>query len=239
MAFINEDVAIAGGRGGYAYPVYGGGGYGYGAEGGSFGIWGILLAVIVLFLLFKDGFGKGHGGYGDGIYVNSFDRFGGGYGGNCAYDCKPKMVIDMSNCEVDKDLWKVDADLKECCCKQIEATHCEGEKTRALIEANYIQDLRDKLAEKAVEVQSLKTQAYTDAKFDSLYGKLNCYDRENDKEYCKLNNKIDMLICETPKRPPIWCEGITPNTHHTDCRHDDFPRRGFRNDCCNDCNSCC
>lgn len=222
--------------GGYGY---GGGGFGGGAFGGCFAM--IILVVVVLWLLFRqdrnDGYGNCGGGYNMPYpYPYPYPPYAFGSNCNSPLDCKIPMAPDMSNCEVDRDLWKVDADLLKCCCETKEVVHCENEKTRALIESNYVQDLRDKLAEKACEVQSLKTQAYTDAKFDALTSKLSYYDKENDKEYCKLNNKIDALMCEIPKRPPIWCEGITPNTHHTDCRHNDFPRRRH---CDNDFNCDC
>lgn len=221
-------IGVPYGRGGY------GGGEGTGFGGGS-GLWCIIVFLIVAWLLFRqdrnDCNGNNYGG-GSMPYpypAYPYPPYG---GGNCCspLDCKIPMTPDMSNCEIDRDIWKVDADLLKCCCEEKEVTHMEAEATRALINANTMQDLRDKLAEKACEVQALKTQQYTDSKFDALNAKLCKEDHETDKQFGYINQRFDKLFCELPMRPPVWCEGITPNTHHTDCH--DFPsRKGCGNDC--------
>lgn len=209
-----ETQIIGGGYGGYGY---GGGGY-----GGSWCI--IIIFFVIAWLLFRDGHKDGYNG---GAYGMPYPYPPYPYGNcNSPLDCKIPMAPDMSNCEVDKDLWKVDADLKECCCKEIEATHCEGEKTRALIEQNYIQDLRDQLAAANSEKAALKSEMFTEKKIDQVLAGLGCLRNDVDKQFCKTDAEIAALSCEIPKRPPIFCEGTTPNTHHIDCH--DFPRRrGF------------
>lgn len=50
------------------------------------------------------------------------------------------------------------AQLAECCCAIKEATHAEGEATRALIQANTIQDLRDKVADRDRDLMTANFQ---------------------------------------------------------------------------------
>jgi hypothetical protein len=170
---------------------FGGAGYGgYGFGGG--GIAMILLVVIVLWVLFRDGHGKdGHDGFG----------FGGNFGG-CGPCVRPSF-LDESNCEeekhITKDLWKVDGDVKDQGCKDREATHYEGETTRALIQSNYIQDLRDKLAEKNSEVLTLKSEAFTRSEIAGVMGAIG-----------KVNHDLERLDCQMLKRPPEWGHAVTP-----------------------------
>lgn len=227
-----ETQIVGGGYGGY-------GGGGFGGFGGCFSM--IVLLVVVLWLLFRDGRGNdgncnNYGGYGMPYPYPPYAPYPVG-GGNCCspLDCKIPMTPDMSNCEIDRDIWKVDADMLKCCCEEKELIISENAKTRDLINANLLAELKEKLCEKNSEVQALKTQAYTDAKFDGLYAKMACYEKGNDMQYYKLDNKIDALICETPKRAPFYACGTTPNVHNIDCH--DFPRRGKFNDC--DCGCGC
>lgn len=192
-----------------------GGGYGFG--GGMFAM--IILLVVVFWVLFRnDGHRDGYGGgYG----------YGAGFGG-CGPCVRPSF-LDESNFEEERNinskLCKIELEQQACCCKEIEATHCEGEKTRALIEQNYIQDLRDKLAAAEMEKLTLKQEMFTEKKFDMVLGAI-----------AKTDRDIDCLKCELPKRPPVFAECITPDTHHIDCDHrGDFRRRGrcdFDDFCC-------
>jgi len=177
----------------------------------------ILLVVIVLFVLFdrKDGHDGGHrdGGYGYGPMPYGF--------GGCG-PCVQPTYKDESNWELEshtKDkLCKIELEQQMCCCKEIEATHCEGEKTRALIEQNYIQDLRDRLTESNMKNMTLKQEMFATAQTGMINNKIE-----------KVDEMVERLMCELPKRPPVFAECVTPNTHDIDCRRDDF-RRG-----CNDC----
>jgi hypothetical protein len=76
--------------------------------------------------------------------------------------------------------------------KEYEAIRGEGEKTRILIEQNYIQDLRDKNAEKDRIIQKLESEGFTTA----LYG--------------KLMGEIADIKCHMPKRRPEWAMTVTP-----------------------------
>ena len=50
------------------------------------------------------------------------------------------------------------AQLAECCCSLKEIAHAEGEATRALIQANTIQDLRDKVADRDRDLMTANFQ---------------------------------------------------------------------------------
>ena len=181
--------------------------------GGLFGgAWAmIILVVVVLWLLFKDGHRDGRGdGYGYGQpYVAA----------NCC-GTRPTFY-DESNFEEERNingkLCCIDKEVIEQGCKDREATHCEGEKTRALIEQNYIQDLRDKLAEKNSEISTLKSEAFTKAEIGGVMAAI-----------CKTDVKLEQLGCEMLKRPPVWGEAVTPVTREFECR---TPKRS---NCCFD-----
>jgi hypothetical protein len=156
-----------------------GGGYG-GFGGGGWSV--MILFFVIAFVLFRrDGFDGGH-----------HDGWGGRGGCDGCGPCVRPSFIDESNYQeernIDKKLCEVDKDV-----------HADGEKTRALIEANYIQDLRDRLSEKNAEVLTLKSEAFTTAKFDQLAAMIG-----------KTDTAIDRLACEIPHRPPVWADVRLP-----------------------------
>ena len=168
-----------------------GGGFGVGGFGGG-GAWSmIILAVIVLWFL-RDGRGFGNDGRG----------YGNGYGDGCYHPMGRPYFPDESNYEEERNI-------NDKLCKLQEVEHSEGEKTRALIEANYIQDLRDKLADKNAEVLTLKSEAFT----AGLFG--------------KLDSKIEHLACELPKRPPVFSTCSVPCNQEIVTGCGGGPRRGF------------
>lgn len=220
----------------------GNGGGSWDGLGGIGAIIALVVVVAILWFLAREGRGN-DGCYGGGGYAPypyppypAYPPYGGG--GNCCspLDCKIPMTPDMSNCEVDRDLWKVDSHVEKCCCETQKEILADGSKTREVLYADKVEALRDKLAEAYSEKSALKTQIYTDAKFDALNAKLCKEDCETDKQFGYLAGAIKDLKgyidCNIPKLPPRWCDSVTPNTHHTDCQHNDFPRRGK---CCNDC----
>lgn len=94
--------------------------------------------------------------------------------------------------------------------------HCENEKTRALIENNYVQGLRDKLAEKDRVITEMKSAAYADAKFDQVFSVLGA-----------TNAKLNKIDCEIPKRAPVYAQTVTPDTHLISREYEAVaPRRG-------------
>ena len=186
---------------------------GYGGFGGS-GIAMIVLVVIVLFFLFKDGnHGYNHGSYAGG----GIQPVAPVYKDESNYQQEANMIGKL--CGMDRDIWKTDSDVWKTSCETQQTVHCEGEKTRALIEGNYIQDLRDKLAEKNAETLVLKQEMFTEKKFDAVMAAI-----------CGTNSRIERLECEVPKRAPVFAECVTPYTHRVDC--EPYPRRGRIGECC-------
>lgn len=181
--------------------IYGGGSWG---GGGMFAM--VILLVVVFWVLFRN----------DGR--RDIDGFGHGFGNGCGVCVQPTFK-DESNFEEERNinskLCKVDEDIWKTACKTQEVEHCEAEKTRALIEANYIQDLRDKLAHQEMKNQTLKSEMFTTKQIGLVNNKIE-----------KVDEMIERLMCELPKRPPVFAECVTPNTHDIDCRREFFPRRG-------------
>jgi len=121
--------------------ISGPGGF-HGMGGGGW----LIGALIIFFLLFRDGFGHrgghegGHGG--DGIRNRSW-------------------FPDIGN-------WEQEAHLDTKFCKLDQDIRNEGEKTRGLITENVIQELRDKNTEKAAKILQLEAEAYNGARFGRL-----------------------------------------------------------------------
>lgn len=214
--------------------IMGGGGMGLGGFGGGSGCGLIIIVLLIMFVLFKDD-GRGRdGGYGGG-YGMPYPAFGGGCG-SCG-PCVQPTFKDESNWEQDyhfcKEINGVDKDVIAQGCMDREATHCEGEKTRALIQENYVQSLRDQLAEKNDVVMTLKQEMFTEKKFDQLAAAIACTNNNIDKMFCKTDRELEKIQCEIPHRPPVWAECVTPLTRDLDKDCREFPRRGrFDNDLC-------
>lgn len=211
-----------------------------GAGGGMGGSWCmIILIVVILWVLFSRDGRDGHDGF-DGRGFGGFGNFGGCGCGPCV---QPTFK-DESNYEeernIDKKLCCIDKEVIQQGCMDREATHCEGEKTRSLIEQNYIQALRDQLSEKNSMIQTMKGEAFTEKKIDQVLAAVGGVRGDVDKQFCRTDAEIARLACELPKRPPVFAECVTPNTHDIDCGCDrrgfGFPNRGrFDRDDCGCC----
>jgi len=204
-----------------------GGGYG---GGGSWCI--IIVFFVIAWLLFRDGHRDGR----DGGYAMPYPGFGGGCG--CG-PCVQPTFKDESNWEQEyhlcKEIGKVDMDVWKTSCETQKEVLCDGQKTRSLIEANYIQDLRDKLAEKNSEVQTLKSEMFTERKIDQVLGAIGSVRNDVDKQFCRTDAEIAKLSCELPKRPPVFSRCDVPCLTRVpdNCCEDrferferEFPRRG-------------
>lgn len=64
------------------------------------------------------------------------------------------MNVNQSTNSINENINALAAQMASCCCEIKTAVHSEGEQTRALIQANTIQDLRDRLADKDRELLS-------------------------------------------------------------------------------------
>lgn len=111
----------------------------------SFGGTNGFLWVILIFLFFL-GFNRG------GLFGNGYDA----YAANSGLSQIERDVLNTS-CSTQKEILEsryttqlgfqnISAQMAQCCCDLKTAIHAEGEETRALIQANTIQDLRDRLA---------------------------------------------------------------------------------------------
>ncbi|MGL4452480.1 MAG: hypothetical protein ACRCTZ_15045 [Sarcina sp.] len=123
-------------------------------DGGGF-MW-----ILVLFFLFfgRDGFNGGASGLAnqvsnDFMYTNLNSTLGQGF-----------TQLTNQNFGIQKDMWNLSTSMQQCCCETnrnidsiraenykntceiTNAIHNEGEQTRALINANTMQDLRDKVS---------------------------------------------------------------------------------------------
>lgn len=149
-----------------------GGGMGYGSGFGGGSLIAFLVIILVLWLLFDRRDDHGRGGYG---YE--------GHGCEC-HGTRPAFY-DESNFEeernLDRKLCGLDHEILE-----------ESQKTRALIEANYIQDLRDKLEDARFANMELKQTAFITAQIGGV------------------DAKIERLSCELPKRPPVFSTCSVP-----------------------------
>ena len=67
------------------------------------------------------------------------------------------------------------AQMASCCCDLRAAIHAEGEATRGLIQANTIQDLRDKVNERDRELQSAQFQISQVAQTNNIVSQLKPY----------------------------------------------------------------
>ena len=65
------------------------------------------------------------------------------------------------------------AELAACCCDIKTAVHSEGEMTRQLIQANTIQDLRDRLAQSQRETDTANLALQNNAQTQTLLAQIN------------------------------------------------------------------
>ena len=89
---------------------------------------------------------------------------------NCC--CETNRNIDNVRYDTLLNFKDLQAQLSSCCCDLKTAIHSEGEATRGLIQANTIQDLRDKVNERDRELQSAQFQISQVAQTQSLVDQL-------------------------------------------------------------------
>ena len=162
---------------------FGGGDSGF---GGAIGM--ILLVVIVLWLLFKDGNGNHGGNHGGGHY--------GGY---------PNLAPDMPSYMVDKDV------IAQGCADRT-ATTLEAEKTRALIVHE-----NERASDKEYFTNLINNQALLQAK-DSENAQLKAMIYGNDKYNCleKQLWTLGCEVSKLPQVVPEYAQTCTPVTRPLD-----------------------
>lgn len=195
-----SDIAAVIGNNGYpAMPVFMAGGFGgYGS-----GLGGDWLGLILLALIFGNGWGGGFGGFGggngafgtaalaqgfadnrvlakldgitqglcDGFYAQNTNMLT-GFSSIGSQIAENRFAAQQCCCETNRNIDAVRFDNQKCCCEITNAIHREGEETRALINANTMQNLRDKLADKDRDLQTANFQLSQQAQNATLINTL-------------------------------------------------------------------
>lgn len=123
-------------------------------SGFSFGGVGGLILILLFFFIFGGSWGLGgRNAYAEGAGLSDLERDV--LNGNCNTQ---KEVLE-SRYTTQLGFQASQAQLASCCCELKTAIHAEGEATRALIQANTIQELRDRLAlaNDAITTQTVST----------------------------------------------------------------------------------
>lgn len=168
--------------------AFGGGGHsgGYGMSGS----WSmIILVVVVLWLLFKDG-------HNNNVYAGHH-----GNGGHC-YDLGSN-VKDMPDYMVDRDVINQG-------CQSRALAAAEGEKTRALIMHN--QERADDKAYQELMLANLQkdSQIQTLALENNFQQKLSLLGNEVERGFAGISHLVDNINCNMVKRPPYYAQGYVP-----------------------------
>lgn len=195
-----SDIAAVIGNNGYpAMPVFMGGGFGgYGS-----GLGGDWLGLILLALIFGNGWGGGFGGFGggngafgtaalaqgfadnrvlakldgitqglcDGFYAQNTNMLT-GFSSIGSQIAENRFAAQQCCCETNRNIDAVRFDNQKCCCEITKTIHDEAETTRALINANTMQNLRDKLADKDRDLQTANFQLSQQAQNATLINTL-------------------------------------------------------------------
>ena len=177
------------------YENENGGNMGGGWFGGS-GMIMVLFALVVFWLIFERRDGN-RGGYGD--Y---------GHGGFGCGPCVRPAFIDESNFEEERNL-------KSDYCNKTDKILESEEKTRALVEGNYVKELERKLVERDTIIATQRSEAFTAAQIGGVKAEVGGIYRE-----------IERLACELPKRPPVFSTCSVPCNQEIVTGCGCGPRRG-------------
>lgn len=158
---------------------------------GNMGIGGSWIWLIVLFFLFGgNGYGFGANAASnqinnDFLYTNLSNQLGRGQDRienvlNTGFTAVAQGQFGLSKelCQgfagVQAGLSALSHNMDKCCCDLKTAIHAEGEATRGLIQANTIQDLRDRIQEKDNLLQSANLSLQNNAQTQTLINALKC-----------------------------------------------------------------
>lgn len=89
--------------------------------------------------------------------------------------CETNRNIDSVRYDTLLNFKDMQAQMAQCCCDLKTAIHAEGEETRGLIQANTIQDLRDRINERDRELQSAQFQISQVAQTSNIVDTLRPY----------------------------------------------------------------
>lgn len=87
--------------------------------------------------------------------------------------CETNRNIDSVRYDTLLNFKDMQAQLSNCCCDLKTAIHAEGEATRGLIQANTIQDLRDRLAQSQRETDTANLALQNNAQTQTLLAQIN------------------------------------------------------------------
>lgn len=149
------------------------------------------ILIILFFLIFGMGGWGGFGnraadgaltraelgqGFNDNQMMNKLDGLANGICSS-TYDIANKISEQTLNLNngfngVQASINQLGYQNQQCCCELKTAIHSEGEATRALIAANTVQALRDKIADKDRELIAAQTESKMTAQTDAILSRL-------------------------------------------------------------------
>lgn len=193
---LSDIAAVIGNNGWGSYPLIANSGF-----GGGFGNdWAAFLLFALIFgglgNGWNGGFGGGNGAFGtaalaqgfadnrvlaklDGITQGLCDGFYAqntgmltGFNTIGSQIAENRFAAKDCCCETNRNIDSVRVAIQQCCCDLGNKVHEEGEATRALINANTMQNLRDKLADKDRDLQTANFQLSQQAQNATLINTL-------------------------------------------------------------------
>lgn len=195
---LSDIAAVVGNNGLNAWPVMAGGfGGGFGGFGGD---WAAFLLFALIFGGMGNGWGGGWGGGNaaltraemfdgfnnqtvvrkldgitqglcDGFYAQNTNLLQ-GFNSIGSQIAENRFAAQQCCCETNRNIDAVRFDNEKCCCRLETAIHQEGEQTRALMNANKIESLRDRLAERDRDLLTANMQLSQQAQSANLINTL-------------------------------------------------------------------
>lgn len=193
---LSDIAAVVGNSGLNTLPLMAGGFGGFGGFGGD---WAAFLLFALIFGGMGNGWGGGFGGNGALTRAEMFDGFNnqtvvrkldgitqglcdGFYAQNTgmlqgfntvgSQIAENRFAAQQCCCETNRNIDAVRFDNQKCCCDLQKTIHDEAEATRALINANKIESLRDRIAERDRELQTANMQLSQQAQSANLINTL-------------------------------------------------------------------
>lgn len=195
---LSDIAAVVGNNGLNAWPVMAGGfGGGFGGFGGD---WAAFLLFALIFGGMGNGWGNGWGGGNaaltraemfdgfnnqtvvrkldgitqglcDGFYAQNTNLLQ-GFNSIGSQIAENRFAAQQCCCDTNRNIDSVRVGVQQCCCDLKTAIHEEGEATRALMNANKIESLRDRIAERDRELQTANFQLSQQAQSANLINTL-------------------------------------------------------------------
>lgn len=194
---LSDIAAVVGNSNFGGWPMMAGGFGGFGGFGGD---WAAFLLFALIFGGMGNGWGGGWGGGNaaltraemfdgfnnqtvvrklDGITQGLCDGFYAqntgmlqGFNTVGSQIAENRFAAQQCCCETNRNIDAVRFDNEKCCCRLETAIHQEGEQTRALMNANKIESLRDRLAERDRDLLTANMQLSQQAQSANLINTL-------------------------------------------------------------------